>query len=233
MRYAIYFAPPPASLLWQQGSRWLGWDACSGAPRPQPRFRDLDPEHLAELTRMPGNYGFQATIVPPFRLAGPIREAYLMAALTDFAARQRRLPLSSLEIARHRNFFCLRPVRHSSEVQTLAAFCIREFDRCRAPLTPSEMARRKAAMLSGEEKKNLEIWGHPYVFDQFRFHFTLTARMAEDRHMELIHAALLETFGPMLEAPLLIDALCLFVEPASGQPMRCLHRFPFPLSSSE
>jgi hypothetical protein len=94
------------------------------------------------------------------------------------------------------------------------------------------MARRKAAMLSGQEKKNLEIWGYPYVFEQFRFHFTLTTRMAEGREKEVIHAALIETFAPLLEAPPAIDALCLFVETVAGQPLRCLYRFPFPFSSS-
>jgi hypothetical protein len=95
------------------------------------------------------------------------------------------------------------------------------------------MARRKAALLSGQEKKNLEIWGYPYVFEQFRFHFPLTARIAEGREKEWIHAALIETFGPLLEGQLAIDALCLFVEPASGQPLRYLLRFPFPSSSPQ
>ena len=88
-------------------------------------------------------------------------------------------------------------------------------------------------MLSGPEKINLAIWGHPYVFGQFRFHFTLTARMAEGREKEAIHAALIQTFGTLLADPLMIDALCLFGEPAPGQPMRCLHRFPFPSFNPE
>lgn len=233
MRYAISFAPPAHSLLWQQGSRWLGWDALSGQSLPRPRFRDVDPERIAELTRAPAHYGFHATIVPLFRLMKNISETDLLGRLAEFASRQSPLPLSSFAIALFSSFFCLRPVRHSSALQALASFCIREFDHCRAPLTPSELARRKAAPLSGQEKNNLEIWGHPYVFEQFRFYFTLTARMTEGREQEAIHAALMETFSSLLADPLVIDALCLFVEPAFGQPLRCLYRFPFPFQSTE
>ncbi len=233
MRYAIYFAPPAASPLWQQGSQWLGRDALSGRSLPQPHFRGIDPERFVELTASAAHYGFHATLVPPFRLAGRNSEADLLIALADFSLCQKSLPLPPLEIGQLDRFFCLRPIRHLPPLQTLASLSIRAFDRFRAPLTPSELARRKAAMLSGQEKKNLEIWGYPYVFEQFRFHFSLTSPMAAGREMELIHAALIETFRPMLAGPLVLDALCLFIEPEPGQPMRCIHRFPFFLSSSE
>lgn len=233
MRYAISIAPPPVSTLWQQGCQWLGWDACSGHSLLRPCFRGIDPERLEELTRTPAHYGFHATIVPPFRLAERVSEADLLQDLDVFAGRQRPFSLAPLEIALLSSFFCLRPVDHYPALQTLAALGIRAFDRFRAPLNPGELARRKAAMLSGQEKRNLEIWGYPYVFEQFRFHFTLTARMAEGREMALVHAALLETFSPLLPGPLLIDALCLFVEADVGEPMRCPYRFPFPPTSSE
>ncbi len=233
MRYAIYFTPPAASPLWQQGSRWLGRDALSGHSSARPGFRDVDPDRFIELTSQASHYGFHATLVPPFRLAEHCMEADLLLALADFTACQKPLPLPLLEIAQLDDFFCLRPVSHLQALQTLAALCIRAFDRFRAPLTPSEMARRKAALLSGQEKRNLELWGYPYVFEQFRFHFTLTARMAEEREKERIHAALSATFEPLLAAPLVLDALCLFVEPDIGEPMRCVHRFPFPSLSPE
>ncbi len=233
MRYAIYATPAPDSPLWLQGSRWLGRDAHSGQILPQPRFRSIDPDSLVDLTRTPAHYGFHATLTAPFRLRGKETEPALVAALADFTARQRPLPVPPLAVAQLDNFFCLRPIRHSTGVQVLASLCTREFDRFRAPLNPSELARRKAALLSGQEKKNLELWGYPYVFEQFRFHFTLTGRMAEGRLKERVHAALIETFGPLLDEPLVVDALCLFVEPAQGQPMRCLERFPFPLPATE
>lgn len=233
MRYAISFAPRKNSPLWQQGSRWLGWDALNGQSQPHPHFRTMDPERFAALTWTPRHYGFQVTLVPPFRLMEQISETDLVGALAEFTARQQPILLSSLEIAEHKGTFCLRPVHHSPELQTLASHCVREFNCCRAPLTPSELARRRAAMLSGQEKINLAMWGHPYVFGQFRFQFTLTARMDEGREKEVIYAALIETFGPLLANPLMLDALCLFGEPDQGEPMRCLYRFPFPTFNPE
>lgn len=233
MRYAIAIAPPPTAPLWHQGSLWLGRDACSGQVLARPCFRGIDPERLEALTRTPARYGFQAALVPPFRLALPWSEVDLLQGLEDFTARQGPFALSALELDRFSSRFCLRPDEHHPGLQTLAAHAIRAFDRFRAPLTPGELARGKAAMLSGQEKRNLEIWGHPYVFEQFRFYFTLTAPMGDVREMERIQAALVETFGPLLAAPLPIDALCLFVAADGGEPMRCQYRFPFPPYSSE
>lgn len=227
MRYAIYFTPPASSPLWHQGSLWLGRDAHSGHSLPQPRLCGIDPERLANLTRRPRHYGFHATMTPPFRLMKGTTAGQLRDALDDFTSRHRPLTLPLLELAQISDFFCLRPVRHCQPLQLLAAYCIREFDRFRAILTPSEMARRRAAVLNGQEKRNLELWGYPYVFEQYRFHLTLTARMAAGKECESVHRVLAETFNPLLKEPLVIDALSLFVEPAAGQPMRCSHRFPF------
>lgn len=227
MRYAIYFAPPATSRLWQEGCRWLGRDAVSGQTISQPRIRGVDPELIREMTRTPSHYGFHATLVPPFRLQAGVGEKDLMEALHDFSAGQDPLYLPGLTISQLDSFFCLRPDRHMPALQILNSRCIRAFDTFRAPLNPSELARRKAFMLTGQEKRNLELWGYPYVFEQFRFHFTLTGRMGEGRDKEHIHAALIETFGALLTQPLVIDALCLFIEPAFGQPMRCLRRFAF------
>ncbi len=225
MRYALFFTPPATSPLWLQGCRWLGRDAVSGVSLAQPSFRGLDGDTLVELTRTPARYGFHATLVAPFRLKEGMREEELLDAVTDFAAGQRQLTTPPLTVSQLDHFFCLRPVRHSAALQGLASLCTRAFDRFRAPLNPSELARRKAAQLSGQEKKNLELWGYPYVFEQFRFHFTLTTRMADGKCKNRIHVALLDYFEPLLDEPLLVDALCLFVEPAPGQPLRCLHRF--------
>ncbi len=225
MRYALFFAPYPTSPLWLQGCRWLGRDAVSGVLLAQPSFRGLDPETINELTRTPARYGFHATMMAPFRLQEGMKEQELLDAISEFTASQRQLTIPPLMVSQLDHFFCLRPVRHSAALQGLAALCTRAFDRFRAPLNPSELARRKAAQLSGQEKKNLELWGFPYVFEQFRFHFTLTTRMADGKGKDRVHTALLDFFEPLLDEPLLIDALCLFVEPAPGQPLRCLHRF--------
>ncbi|MBM9613129.1 DUF1045 domain-containing protein [Desulfobulbus rhabdoformis] len=233
MRYALFFAPPPTSPLWLQGCRWLGRDAVSGVSLAQPAFRALDAETIVDITRTPARYGFHATIVAPFRLKEGLLEEDLVRAMKSFVEQQRQISIAPLMVSQLDNFFCLRPVRHSAALQGLSSLCTRAFDRFRAPLKPSELARRKAAQLSGQEKKNLELWGYPYVFEQYRFHFTLTSRMAGGKTKDRVHTSLLDFFEPLLDSPLTIDALCLFVEPAPGQPLRCLHRFTLPCQSPQ
>ena len=210
---------------------WLGRDAHTGQSLPQPRFRGLDPDRVTELTRVAQHYGFHATLTPPFRLAERTTEAALLAALDEFAGQQRPFSLPPLELTELDNFFCLRPEPPlPCRCRPLASRCTREFDRFRAPLTPSELARRKAAQLNGQEKKNLEIWGYPYVFEQYRFHFTLTARMAEGKHKELVHAALIEIFRPAAGRAATGRQSLSLHRAGPGEPMRCLHRFRLPLT---
>jgi hypothetical protein len=69
----------------------------------------------------------------------------------------------------------------SPEVDRLAADCVTAFDRFRLPLTPQERGQRLAAGLSTSQIAHLERWGYPFVFDDFRFHMTLTGRFGADR----------------------------------------------------
>src|SRR4051812_29789724 len=62
-RLALYWAPEVDDPLHHLGSAWLGRDAESGAPVPQPKLPGLD---LAALTADPRGYGLHATLKPPF-----------------------------------------------------------------------------------------------------------------------------------------------------------------------
>jgi hypothetical protein len=90
------------------------------------------------------------------------------------------------------------------------------------------MARCRAARLNGYERKNLALWGHPYVFEEFRFHFPLTAHILDATLAARVQAALHAHFASRLDLPLTLDSLCLFVEPEPGRPFRGLHSLPFP-----
>ena len=76
MRFAVYFAPEPSSLLHRLGSQWLGRDAFSGGSCIQP-----GPADLAEMTAEPRRYGFHATLKPPFALKEQLSAAALEAAV--------------------------------------------------------------------------------------------------------------------------------------------------------
>ena len=79
----------------------------------------------------------------------------------------------------------------------------------------AEIARRKPETLSTHQRALLEHWGYPFVMDEFRFHITLTGRLAPE-DARTTRTALLPVMGAMLPAPFVIDALCLFGEDQDG-----------------
>jgi hypothetical protein len=233
MRFAISYTFPPGDPLCHLGNQWLGRDALSGQLFVQPKVLGLAPEALRELIRIPARHGLQATLMSLFRLKPTLTETDLWATLTDFCSRQHPVALPPFALCHFAGAFSLCPCRHSPALQTLAARCTRAFDRLRAPLNPSELARYKAQPLNGQEKRNLELWGDPYVFEQFRFAFPLTGRIAEGRQKELVYSALQDIFGHALAQPVIVDSLYLFVEPEYGQPLCGVHRFPLTLPIPE
>ncbi len=65
-RYAVYWAPEPATELARFGARWLGRDAETGQRTTAlAAGLPLSWERATEEARL---YGFHATLKPPFRL---------------------------------------------------------------------------------------------------------------------------------------------------------------------
>jgi hypothetical protein len=213
--------------LWQTGCSWLGYDILSGQPVVQPKVAGLEDSRLRQLTRLPGQRGLQGPLLAPFRLAQPHGQAELIDQLRAFVRSRHSFTLPRLRLCLQGNAFCLRPDHLPDQLFDLAADCLRRFNRFRAPLSHSQLARGRAALLNAQEKHNLEHWGYPYVFNQFRFHATLTSRIIAPREKEIIYAALTERFAPVLDAPLIIDAIHLLVEPVAGAPLVLIDRFPF------
>ena len=131
-----------------------------------------------------------------------------------------------LVIGRLDGFFALVPERPSPPLDRLARDVVVAFDRFRAPLAEAEKQRRGAAHLSPAQLRNLLQWGYPYVFEEFRFHMTLTGRVDEAESLR-VHRAIEEHFGPVLDAPHRIASLALFLEPEPGAPfiVRSFHEF--------
>src|SRR5580765_1319177 len=98
VRYAIYFAPPETTALWQAGCRWLGRDPCSGAQHPQPEVEGWSAERIVQITASPRMYGFHATLKPPFRLAEGRTVAELASAAQELAAHLQAFILPQLSV---------------------------------------------------------------------------------------------------------------------------------------
>lgn len=209
MRFAVYYAPPPHSLLHQLGSVWLGRDAHLDANLAQPGH-----EHLPELTAEPRRYGFHATLKPPFTLRDGRSEPELLAAIAAFAALQTPFEIT-LMLQIIDGFLALVPAHISPKLDNLAAACVRDLDAFRQPSDDAELARRRTAPLSARQDEHLLRWGYPYVFEDFRFHLTLTRRLARDEAERVMPAAL-KHFADVIAQPLVIDGLSLFTEPSPG-----------------
>lgn len=221
MRYAIYFAPTAAAPLTRQAAAWLGRDAFTGMALPHPRIDGLAPEAIAAMTAAPRRYGFHATLKAPFRISQSHDEAGLIAAFEQFARSHHAFTIPEMIVGDLDGFLAIVPHRPSDALDALAARAVTTFDTFRSPLTEAEFTRRGPEHLSPAEIANLRNWGYPYVLDSFRFHMTLTERLAEKERAQ-VEPLLTELFEPILPRPFPIDGLALFVEPEPGAPFKVL-----------
>ncbi|UWQ80084.1 DUF1045 domain-containing protein [Leisingera sp. S132] len=219
-RYAIYYAPP-ADAEWSRfAASWLGWDIKTGKRLPHPDMAGLD---IDAITEVPRKYGLHATLKPPMRLAEGQTQAALEIACEAFAASQKPVSFDGLHLARLGRFLALRPTGDQSSVNTLAANCVTELDRFRAPLSTADLDRRRAAGLAPEQEENLMRWGYPYVLSQFRFHITLTGKLPKPE-LPAVEAALNKRLIPLLPAPLVIGDIALTGEAPDGR-FHLIHRY--------
>lgn len=224
-RYAIYFAPPRGNPLKQFADAWLGRDPDRDERVAQPVVHAIPAERLHEITALPRHYGFHATLKAPFVPAPGLEADALLGDIEAFAARRRSFEVH-LKVAALGDFLALVPLREVPELDRLAAACVRDLDRFRAPLSQEERARRKPDGLSEAEQANFERWGYPYVLEQFRFHMTLTGPL-ENPERDRVRAILEQALESHLAQPLRIDQLALFTQTHRVAPFRIVGRFPF------
>jgi putative phosphonate metabolism protein len=224
-RYAIYYAPAHGSVLWQAGCRWLGRDPQSQAILEQPAVPGWSGERVRRLTQSARLYGLHATLKPPFRLASGRDVGALDGALQAFVAHRRALHGITLHVAPLAGFLALQPAVPEPLLGQLAEACVVQFDAFRRPADEQELVRRRAAGLTERQEALLREFGYPYVLEQFRFHVTLTDRLAPDE-LAVLQPWLSRYFSDALASPLTLDDICLFVQDAPGTPFRLLRRYP-------
>ncbi|NHF71564.1 DUF1045 domain-containing protein [Paracoccus xiamenensis] len=210
-RYALYYTPPQGEFA-DFGTSWLGWDAARGMPVAQPVLPGLD---LAALTAEPRKYGFHATLKAPFRLVEGARADELADAVAALAAQLQPLTLDGLELTRIGAFLALTPTGDTGALNALAARVVEELDPFRAPMNEAERARRNPDRLTPRQRTLLDLWGYPYVFEEFRFHMTLTGALDADT-LDAVTAQLAPRLA-VVPRPFTLDALSLMGEDASGR----------------
>lgn len=207
-RYAIYFAPQPQTPLARLAVAWFS-----------------DPE-AQSVTESPRHYGFHATLKPPMALRPGYRLEDLRAELQEFAGCEPRLTIPKLQVSLLGNFIALTLAQPLSALDALAALCVEHFEPFRQPEGSEEAAKRRRASLTTRQLELLDRWGYPYVLDEWRFHMTLTSSLADPALRTTLLNRLESHFAPALEQPVLIEDLCLFMQPDRSSPFALTERFP-------
>lgn len=200
-RYAVYYAPRAGEFADRAGT-WLS--GAHGLP-------------VAGAAR----YGFHGTLRAPFRPAPGLTGPAVGAAVAELAARLPPAATDGLRLADLDGFAALVPAGGSAAIDRLAAAVVAATDPLRAALTEAEIARRNPDRLTPAERALLDRWGYPYVMGSFRFHLTLTDRLADPQAAIGLAAA---HFHGALPQPFVIEDLCLFLEDDAGQ-FHLLHRY--------
>lgn len=224
-RYALYYAPRAEEGLASAASQWLGYNPETGLARAQPTLSGFLPERLSELTADPRIYGFHGTLKPPIALIDDATERDFLDAVGRFAALRRPFTVPSMMLAELSSFLALVPAERCDELQDLADNCVLEFDEFRRAADEEELAKRRKAGLSPRQEELLVRWGYPYVLEQWRFHLTLTGRVADAGERSALMSVLRTRFGAFLDRPLQVRDLCVFRQPGPGRPFAVLARF--------
>ena len=220
-RFAVYYTPAPGPWA-DVAAAWLGWDAVAGANVAHPMLDGL-PLPLADLTSTPRKYGFHATMKPPLRLADGKTPEEFRQAVAEFAKMRAPVELDGLRATALGRFVALTPVGDTTALNALAGALVQDLDMFRATASAAELERRRSSGLTPKQDEMLLKWGYPYVFDEFRFHMTLSGRLSAD-DVDAVASVAEGVFGPLVPAPLLLDAVSLAGEAEDGR-FRVIERF--------
>ena len=153
-------------------------------------------------------------------------DALCDSARAYFAGRRRfnGPPVSVQRIGRFQAFAFSDPC---PEMDDLAAACVTEFDRFRAPPGAAELAKRRGRGLSNRQEGYLQAWGYPYVMAEFRFHMTMLVANRDEAVHEAVTAYLAPRAARFTTEPLPVDAVCIYRQETREAPFLLVERFPF------
>ncbi|MFO1033348.1 MAG: DUF1045 domain-containing protein [Hyphomicrobiales bacterium] len=152
---------------------------------------------------------------PPFHLKQNVAFAAFEGAVAKLASQHESFQTPPLALEIIDGFLALVPAGPCIAMENLATDCVKQLDDFRAPPGPEELQRRRAKGLSDLQEQLLVKWGYPYVLEEFRFHITLTDKLA-DGQAEWVWALAKEHFATLLGTPLVVDAISLMREPGES-----------------
>jgi len=192
------------------------------------RWYALSPFH--EFTRDARRYGFHGTLKAPFRLSDGRTEAQLRDAADAFAAAHAPVTLSGLRVTRLGGFRALVPDGDQTGIGALSDDAVRDFDGFRAAPDEADLRRRRPELMPPRQRELYEKWGYPYVFDEFRFHLTLTDPVPTARG-RVVDEALAAHFATAPQ-DVVLRSIAVFIEPERGDDFALLGIHPLTASAT-
>jgi hypothetical protein len=177
--------------------------------------------------KSPRHYGFHMTLKPPFHLAEPYNLEALKIAAAELAAEQTSFTIPALDICILDDFVALRPSKPCAALHTLANHCVTNFEDFRAPPSKSELQRRCAAGLTDLQTTLLQQWGYPYVFEEFRPHFSFTGRIDNAKKREIVLRELRVFYPAEVLRGVPVNSISIFYQPDTSAPFVETSRFQF------
>ena len=158
-----------------------------------------------------------------------MRLAHPWYALVDDAAALAEglapFDLPPLAVADLGGFLALRETAPCPPLQALADACVTGLDAHRVPPDAAEIARRRRAGLTPQQDAMLLDWGYPHVLGTWRFHMTLTRRLAPGERDAILPPAQAH-FASALARPRRVRDICLFTQAGPGAPFLLAERLP-------
>jgi hypothetical protein len=116
-------------------------------------------------------------------------------------------------------------------MRALASDALTRLAALRAAPEPADLARRLEAPLTERQRALLVEWGYPYVFEEYRFHMTLSSSLDSADDRDALATYWCEEAARL--GPLSIEGAALFVEHTTGAPFVLWHRLPFQAGLTE
>lgn len=223
-RVAIFYAPGSQTPLANFGAQWLGWDVEHAKSVPYLEIDDL-PEPIEALVATPQKYGFHGTLKAPFRLHENQTLDGLRAAMKAFSEQHRKFFIGQMKVAKLGSFVAIIQENSSNEFANFASNIVMHFDDFRAPLRDEDIAKRRKAKLTPRQDELMLQWGYPFIFEEFKFHLTLTGKLSE-QNAKSVCDRLSDHLKPILDTPVEAVDLCLYGEREDGR-FEIIERFPF------
>jgi len=221
-RIALYFSPLDSSALNHFGEVILG-RTHKAARNENSRSSFSNHNKWRRLTDKPAHYGFHATLKAPFEVTEKETLDNLINEVEAFARTQTPHLLHTLGPSDLSNFMALTLREQSKELTDFAFQCVTKFEAFRRPLSEADIARRKQQTLSARQLDLLDRFGYPYIADEFRFHMTLSGKLAKEDHD--FHAWASSLYSDIVKEVPVLDQLCLFTQKDRSSAFVELERF--------